>query len=301
MIELAKYLPAFLHTASALSFSQAAREMGITPAAVSKAVKNLEDSLQVRLFHRSTHSLALTEDGEHFFHKVAPIAQSLTNTFEGMQSLSESPQGTLRVTAPVELGHDFVLPLLPAFYAQYPNIRLELNFDDRPIDLVREGFDVGIGNRAGDDSLLIAKKLFDIKIILVASPSFIDQHNIAEQVSELGDMPCIGYQQAARKTVAPWQLQDEHGQTHYFEPNTVMTVNSVQALCELAALGVGIAPVATWAAQKYLDRGELVQVLPQVTTMLAPARIYYTSREHQPAKVRAFVEFISSQLTAHHP
>lgn len=298
MIELAKYLPAFLHTAAALSFSQAARNMGVTPAAVSKAVRNLESALSVRLFHRSTHSLALTDDGERFYAQVAPIAQSLTDSFTSMHSLSQAPQGTLRVTAPVELGHDFVLPLIPSFHNSYPSIRLQLNLDDRPIDLVKEGFDVGIGNRAGKDSLLIAKKLFDIKIILVASPGFIANHNIPNNISSLGDLPCIGYQPGSRKNIAPWQLQDSSGQTHYFEPNTVITVNTVQALCELAALGVGIAPVATWAADKHIKAGRLIQVIPQVTTMLAPARIYYTSRENQPAKVRAFIDFITQHLKA---
>ncbi|WP_158583917.1 LysR family transcriptional regulator [Salinibius halmophilus] len=292
-----KYLPSFLHTAEALSFSQAARTMGVTPAAVSKAVKALEGQLNCRLFHRSTHSLALTEEGERFYQEIKPIAQAMANTFESIQAMNSTARGTLRVTAPVELGHNYLLPLLPSFNLAYPDIKLELNFDDRPIDLVKEGYDIGIGNRAGDDSLLIARKLFDINIILVASPSFVKQYGPFNEPEALGDVPCIGYQRDSRCDPAPWRVNVPDGETKFVKPdNTVVIVNTVQALCELASLGVGIAPVATWSAQRYIDRGDLIQVLPQVFTSLAPARIYYTSREHQPAKVRAFVDFITEQL-----
>lgn len=292
-----RYLPSFLHTAEALSFSQAARTMGVTPAAVSKAVKALESQLNCRLFHRSTHSLALTEEGERFYQQIKPIDQALTNTFESMQAMHSTPQGTLRVTAPVELGHNYLLPLLPDFNQAFPQIKVDLNFDDRPIDLVKEGYDIGIGNRAGDDSLLIARKLFDINIILVASPAFISQFGPFTDPEMIGNVPCIGYRRDRRADTASWRVNMDDGQTKFVTPsNTVITVNTVQALCELASLGLGIAPVATWSAKPYIERGKLVQVLPQVYTSLAPARVYYTSREHQPAKVRAFVDFVTQQL-----
>lgn len=292
-LTLARYLPAFIHTAQTLSFSSAARELGVTPAAVSKAVRNLETQLHARLFHRTTHALTLTDDGERLFSQVGPVAETLENTFASIQNVGHLPQGKLKVTAPNEFGHIFILPLVQPFLQAYPDIELELHLDDRVVDMVQEGYDVGIGNRISEDSSLIARRLTDIEVILVASPSYIARYGMPDEVKAFGERPYVAYKRSSSHQPAAWRYIDEAGETQLFSPsNRVAAVNTLEGLRRLALDGVGVAPISTWTAREELASGRLQQVLPQATTQLAPARIYYASKENLPAKVRVFIDFV---------
>ncbi|MCE2573348.1 LysR family transcriptional regulator [Motilimonas eburnea] len=292
-LDLAKYLPAFLKAASTLSFSKAARELDVTPAAISKAVKNLEEKLGVRLFHRTTHALSLTEDGESFYRAACPTAFQLYQLFESTRNLKTAPQGKLKVSVPEGYGKKYILPLVQPFLQLYPEIELDLHLDDRAVDLVSEGYDVAIGNRIGNDVNIVARKLTDMQITCVASPEFLAQYGQPKSVADLAQLPCIRYRSATSQRLFPWRFINQQGDTEFFEPRkTAVIVNNVEALCELASHGVGITLVATWQAEAYIKQGRLVALLPECTVKLPPAQIYYASRANQPAKVRVFIDYI---------
>ncbi len=296
-LELTKYLPAFLKTASALSFSQAARELEVTPAAVSKSVKALESHLGVRLFHRTTHALSLTEDGEAFYRSACPAAHQLNLLFENTRNLKTTAKGRLKVTVPEGFGKHYILPLVGKFIEQYPEIELDLHLDDRAVDLVEEGFDVAMGNRIADDVNIVARKLSNVRVSCVASPSLLEKYGTPTSAEEIGDTPCVLFRSATTSKVLKWHFVNSDGELQVFEPtNPVVTVNNVESLSELAAHGVGISLVATWQANEYIKAGKLVSILPEFNVELPPLRIYYASRDNLPAKVRAFIDFIVEHL-----
>ncbi|KOO08817.1 LysR family transcriptional regulator [Vibrio hepatarius] len=296
-LELTKYLPAFLKTASALSFSQAARELELTPAAVSKSVKALESHLGVRLFHRTTHALSLTEDGEAFYRSACPAAHQLNLLFENTRNLKTTAKGRLKVTVPEGFGKHYILPLVGKFIEQYPEIELDLHLGDRAVDLVEEGFDVAMGNRIADDVNIVARKLTNVKISCVASPSLLEKYGTPTSAEEIGDIPCVLFRSATTSKIMKWHFVNADGELQLYEPaNPVVTVNNVESLCELAAHGVGISLVATWQANEYIKAGKLVSILPEFNVELPPLRIYYASRDNLPAKVRAFIDFIVEHL-----
>ncbi len=292
-LELAKYLPAFLQTAKTLSFSQAARNLEVTPAAVSKSVKVLETKLGIRLFHRTTHALTLTEDGESFYRSAGPAACQLNQLFENTQNLKTTPRGKLKVSVPDGFGKRFILPLMKSFLARYPNIELDLHLDDRRVDLVQEGYDIAIGNRVTDDANIVSRNLTPLNLICVASPTFVERYGLPNSVKDLGNRPCIRYRPASTQKLMPWRYKNAQGEIESFEPeNSVINVNNIEALCELASYDVGATIVATWHADSYMADGRLVEILPECAIELQPIRIYYASRENQPAKVRAFIDFL---------
>lgn len=296
-LELTKYLPAFLKTASALSFSQAARELEVTPAAVSKSVKALESHLGVRLFHRTTHALSLTEDGEAFYRSACPAAHQLNLLFENTRNLNTVAKGRLKVTVPNGFGKRYILPLMAKFLQQYPEIEVDLHLDDRAVDLVEEGFDVAMGNRVSEDANIVARKLSNVRVSCVASPALLEKYGTPASAEEIGDIPCVLFRSATTHKVVQWHLVNSEGELQVFEPaNPVITVNNVESLCELASYGVGLSLVATWQAKDYIQAGKLVEILPEFNFDLPPLRIYYASRENLPAKVRVFIDFIVEHL-----
>lgn len=296
-LELTKYLPAFLKTASTLSFSQAARELEVTPAAVSKSVKALESHLGVRLFHRTTHALSLTEDGEAFYRSACPAAHQLNLLFENTRNLHSEAKGRLKVTVPEGFGKRYLLPLVAKFLDQYPEIELDLHLDDRAVDLVNEGFDVAMGNRIADDANIVARKLSNVSVTCVASPELLNKYGTPTSAEEIGDIPCVLFRSATTHKVLKWNYINADGELQVFQPdNPVVTVNNVESLCELAKYGVGISLIAKWQAKEYIESGQLVPILPEFNFDLPPLRIYYASRDNLPAKVRVFIDFIVEQL-----
>ncbi|MCG7496494.1 LysR family transcriptional regulator [Vibrio sp. Of7-15] len=296
-IELTKYLPAFIHAAQALNFSAAARNLSVTPAAVSKNIKSLEKELGVRLFHRTTHSLTLTDDGERFFHKVNPIVQQLENVITCSQSLADQPKGKLRVSLPYGFGRLYIIPLVKGFRKLYPDVELDLSFEDRVVDLVEEGIDVAVGNRIDPDSSIVARQLCPLRLIAIASPEFIDKYGQPATPSELSQFECINYRSPTSRRLFPWRFTDTNGENITFETaNTVVSVSSVELLCELAVQGAGISMAGTWLAKKYFDEGTLVPVLEKYSAEGPPIMIYYASRQNLPSKVRVFIDYVIENI-----
>jgi DNA-binding transcriptional LysR family regulator len=292
LTELSSYLDAFVATADEGSFSAAARRMGLTPAAVSKSVGQLEARVGVRLFQRSTRNLALTSDGERLYAQVrlpwSEIGDALTDLRQG----AGKPAGMLKVALAYTVGREYFVPMMEEFVRRYPDVVPDLHFDNRQVDLIAEGFDVAIGGGIELTDALIARELARLRIVLVASPAYLQAQPAPNHPQELARHRGLLRRLLSTGRLAPWKLKNESGEEVVANVRPVMVLDDPEAMARAAATGMGIAMLPMPHALPLLESGELVRVLPDWYADALPLSIYYTSRKLVPAKVRVFVDFI---------
>lgn len=296
--ELSSYLDAFIAAADKGSFSAAARHLGLTPAAVSKSVGQLEARLGVRLFQRSTRSLALTTDGERLYGQVrlpwGEIGDALTDLRQG----AGKPAGTLKVSLAHTLGREYFVPMMAGFVRRYPDVTPDLHFANRKVDLIAEGYDVAIGGGIELTDTLIARQLASLRIVLAASPAYLKANPAPAHPLELARHRGLLRRQLSTGRVAPWTLKNDAGQEMVASVRPVMVLDDPEAIARAAASGMGVAMLPLAHALPLLDRGELVRVLPDWYGEAPTLSIYYTSRRLVPPKVRVFVDYIVEEFRA---
>ena len=296
-VELLRYLPTFRLVAEELSFSAAARRLGVTPAAVSKAIRNLEGGLGVRLFHRSTHALTVTDEGRQLHRATATSLDALGAALARAKNRPETPRGVLRVAAPFGVGRHRLVPLIREFRCEYPEVEFDLRFDDVVVDLVKQGIDVAISSRHDPSPSLIAKKLYDTHAIVVASPAYLEAHPWPEHPMALEAHPCIRYRAPDGGRFYPWRFTDPETQkTITLDPPAAIAATSLEIVAELAADGQGVALVGRTSQASYIESGALVQVLPRWEYVTAPMMLYYPSREDLPSRTRIFIDWLTERL-----
>ena len=296
--ELSSYLDAFVAAADEGGFSAAARRLGLTPAAVSKSVARLESQLGVRLFQRSTRSLSLTTDGERLYGQVrlpwSEIGDALTDLRQG----AGKPAGTLKVSLAYAVGRSYFLPLLDEFVRRYPDVVPDLHFDNRQVDLIAEGYDVGIGGGIELTEGLVARELAQVRVVLAAAPSYLKQHAAPKSPSDLGRHRGLLRRSLGSGRLKAWTLKNKRGQEVVASVRPVAVLDDPEAIARAAACGMGIGLLPLPHALPLLDSGELVRVLPDWYAETQPLAIYYSSRKLAPAKVRVFVDYIVEQFRA---
>jgi DNA-binding transcriptional LysR family regulator len=296
--ELSLYLDAFIAAADEGSFSAAARKLGLTPAAVSKSVARLESRLGVRLFQRSTRSLALTTDGHRLYAQVRLPWNEIGDALSALHQGAGKPAGTLKVSMAHTVGRNYLLPLLDEFIGQYPDVVLDLHFDNRQVDLIGAGFDVGIGGGIELTEGLIARELSRVHIVLAASPAYLERHAAPQTPADLGRHRGLLRRSLATGRLQPWTLKNRAGHELVATIRPVAVLDDPEAMTSAAARGLGIALLPLPHALPYLDSGELIRLLPDWYAETRPLTIYYSSRKLVPAKVRVFVEHIVEQFRA---
>ncbi len=290
-------LSAFLLVAEQGSFSAAARQLGISAAAVSKGILQLERQLGVRLFHRTTRSLSLTEDGRELQLSCQPASEQIGEALARLRERTSTPAGLLRISVPDSFGRRFVVPLVPEFLRRYPQIELDLRFEDRVVDLVGEGFDVGIGNRVNQDSRLVARPLYLMQLATVATPGYLARAGVPTTLADLGQHNCLGFRSLGTGRKLPWRFVCE-GVEHHVEPQGNVSVSSIDALRELLLLDLGIGTLGCWHIEAQLASGQLLPILPDYWPEPRTVWLYYAARQHLPAKVRVFIDFLSAHFSA---
>ncbi len=273
------------------NFSAAARQLGVSSAAISKAIAQLEKTLSLRLFHRSTHSLTLTEDGDQLYRRTGHLVEQLEDQIRLSIDKQQAPHGRLKVNLPDSFGRMVVLPLLPSFVEKYPDIQLDLTFDDRIGDLVKEGADVGIGVMLNQDSRLIARNFYKLQPVLVASNEYIDKYGVPETPDDLAEHNCIAYRSSTtgRKKTWNFRINDELIQ---YEPHGNLIVNNLSAAMKAVEMGMGIAAVGIGHAMSCIEQGCFRRVLRDYEADPIPIMIYYSSRNYLPAKTRLFIDHL---------
>src|SRR5258708_897783 len=277
-------LESFIRSAECGSFSAAARRLGVTPAAVSRNVAMLERNLGVRLFQRSSRSLALTEDGERFLASVA----------DGVESIQSAIAGVLKVSVALTFGLDHVLPLLPAFMERYPDVQLDWSFENRQVDLIGEGFDAAIGGGMELASGVVARRLAPLHVIAVASPEYLQRRQPPRQPHELAMLDGLSMRSAHIGRVRVWRMRNREGVETTLEHKARIVANDPEAICRAALMGLGVAMIAVPYVERHLESGALQRLLPDWHADLGAISLYFTSQKLLPAKTRAFVDHVTA-------
>lgn len=287
-----QHLVSFVQTAEHGSFSAAARVLGLTPAGVSKNVARLEADLGVRLFHRSTRRLALTEGGERFLQQVGAPLSSLQGALAGVGKSDQAPAGTLKVSMGQAFGRHFLVPLLGDFLARYPAVLPDWHFDNRQVDLVGEGFDAAIGGGFDLVPGVVARELSPVHLVAVASPAYMAGRQAPRMPDELATFDGIMRRSSPTGRVRPWTLRSRRGAEQPVPCRPRLIFSDPEAIAEAARLGLGVALLPMPFAFALVDAGELVRLLPGWYSDAGPLSLYYPSRRLVPAKTRVFVDFV---------
>ena len=285
-------IESFVRSAELGSFSAAARRMSLTPGGVSKNVAKLEASLGVRLFHRSTRSLSLTEAGERFLAEVSSGLESIQAAVSQASGASEQPAGTLKVAMAMAFGRRYILPMLSEFLDLYPSIKPDWRFDNRQVDLVGEGFDIAIGGGIDLAPGVVVRELAKVHLVLAASPKYLQRKFVPQVPSDLYQLDALlRFSQSTHRTT-PWHLKTLAGDQATIELPPRITLNDPEALCEAAVAGLGVAQVPVPHVLHHFESGELVRVLPDWYTEKGTLSLYFSAKKHMPAKTRVFIDFI---------
>lgn len=294
-METLSSIECFVRSAEAGSFSEAARRLGLTAAAVGKNVAKLERSMGVRLFQRSTRSLTLTESGQRFLEEIGGSLASIQNAVANLADASGQPAGTLKVSVGNAFGREYIVPLLGGFLAQYPAIVMDMHFDNRAVDLIAEGFDVAIGGGFELPQGLVARELAPAEVVLVAAPEYLQSKPSIKTPAQLKDCEGIFIRSPQTGRIRPFALINSKDRTKEQMPIDMklrLAMSDPAASLQAAQMGLGIAVVAMPHALPHLKRGTLVRVLPDWYVDNGKLSLYFSAQKLLPAKTRAFVDYL---------
>lgn len=286
-------LQSFIRSAELGGFSAAARHLGLTPAAVSRNVAALETTLGARLFQRSTRSLTLTEAGERLLLSVRDSLENLQTAMAEASSDSHQPSGVLKISMGPTFGIGYILPMLPEFLARHPLIRPEWMFENRAVDLVAEGYDAAIGGGFDLTPGTVSRTLAPAHLIAVASPGYLRGREAAIDPSGLVALDGIVMRSSRTGRITQRQMRNAEGLELPIALKQTLVVNDPAAMRAAALLGLGVAMIAKPDALPYLERGDLVRLLPRWWVDAGPISIYYANRTLLPSKTRVFVDFVA--------
>ncbi len=283
----------FTRAAETLSFAEAGRQLGLSPSAIGKAIARLETRLAVRLFHRSTRSVRLTSEGELFLSRCQRILGEIDQAEAELALSRASPSGRLRVSIP--LVGMLLMPVLSAFMQRYPEVQIDIDFSDRIVDVIEEGFDVVL--RTGDalDSQLTMRTLGHYTHVIVASPAYLKQHGMPARPEDLAAHACLQHRFPRTGRLRRWALMRDGAPVEVVLPSTAVA-SAVEPLIAMAERGLGLTNAPDFAVRKQLADGSLVTVLDAFLHDQIPFCALWPSGRMMPPKVRAFVDFLSEHL-----
>ncbi|WP_194722512.1 LysR substrate-binding domain-containing protein [Noviherbaspirillum malthae] len=278
------------------SLSAAARELDITPPAVTKRLAQMEQRLGVRLVNRTTRTLSLTSEGELYLEHAGRILAAMKEMEEQLRAGRDAPQGLLRVNATLGFGRTTIAPLVSKFARRYPDVEVQLQLTDRPINLVEEAFDLGIRFGELPDTRLSARRIMSNKRFLCAAPAYLKKHSEPASPEDLGSHNCIVHRQND-DAHGIWRLQKGR-RTDTVKVGGTLSSNDGDVVLNWALEGHGILVRSEWDVAKYLQSGRLRIVLPDYNLEPADLFVFYPSRRNMPAKVRAFIDFLAEEFEA---
>jgi DNA-binding transcriptional LysR family regulator len=283
----------FVQAAETRSFSEAGRILGVSSSTVGKSICRLEERLGVRLFHRSTRSITLTAEGALFLERCRRILCEIEAAELELSETQQAPRGRLRVSLP-QAGM-LIMPALTAFMQRYPAIALEVDFSDRLVDVIEEGFDVVLRTGEPADSRLMSRPAGTYRLQLVAAPDYLARHGTPEIPADLTRHACLQHRFPATGKLEPWPLKQADGEPEWTLPAS-MVCNASIALLDVAVAGLGIACLPDFMARPALERGELVPVLEAHVEHQGNFRLLWPSSKHMAPKLRAFIDFMGTEL-----
>ena len=290
---------AFFSTlSSAGSLSAAARELGLTPAAVSKRLTQMEQRAGVPLVNRTTRRMMLTPEGELYLERARRILDEIDELAQLLGSAKKNPKGLLRVNATLGFGRSHVGPAISRFVGRYPQVAVQLQLSVTPPPLTEDAFDVCIRFGEPPDTRVVARRLAANRRLLVAAPAYIARHGMPANARELCRHNCIGIRQGD-EAYGVWRLTSGRGASRKTETVRIhgnLTTNDGEIAVKWALEGHGILMRAEWDISDYLEDGQLVAVLPEYETPNADIYAVYSPRHQMSTRIRAFVDFIAAEL-----
>lgn len=284
-----KGMSIFVEVAKQQGFAPAARSLNLSTSAVSQYVIDLEDWLGVQLFQRTTRKLSLTDSGRAYLDRCRHVVTEVNNIKYAASERQVEPQGLLRITAPVFIAQSFLQNILPGYLNQYPKVDLELVAVDRFVDLIEEEFDLAIRAGVLENSTLVARKLMDVRLVVVASPAYLEQYGMPKKIVDLKNHNCLidtvaGYSNrwpvAEKKNAKPIVVQGN------------VRVNSGDIVRSLALSGIGIAFLPEFFVNKDIHEGRLVSLFDSHVQFSGGLFTVYPQKRHLSANVRSFVDYL---------
>lgn len=291
-METLNSIECFVRSAEAGSFSEAARRLGLTAAAVGKNVAKLEANLGVRLFQRSTRSLTLTEAGERFLAEVGTGLLTIQNAVSNLASADGQPAGILKISMGSGFGRTYIVPLLKEFLQRYPAISPDWHFDNRRVDMVAEGFDAAIGGGFELPPGVVARSLGPAHGVLVAAPDYFDNRSMPRSPADLDQHDGILIRSPQTGRVRPWPLRNRANEQMPISLRPRMMMSDPDAAAEAAQEGLGIALISMPSALPYLEGKKLMRVLPDWYVDIGTISLYFAAQKLLPAKTRVFIDFV---------
>ena len=282
------HLNLFVRIATTHNISLAGKELGLSAAVSSAQMNKLEETLGVKLIHRTTRKVSLTEEGQAFLPHAEEVLANVEMARASVGIGSVTPQGKLRITAPASFGRMHIIPALAGFIEQYPDLTIDLRLSDSIIDMVGGGFDIAIRDAALNDSTLIARKVARDKRLICASPKYLAKHGTPKTPQDLKNHTCVNLH-----GLTTWSFITPEG-TQNIKTNNVLQADNGEAVRDACVQGLGITLMSIWCAYKKLQSGELVQILQDypLASDTAIWSVYPSSRLLAP-KVRAFIDYFS--------
>jgi DNA-binding transcriptional LysR family regulator len=289
----------FCQAAELGSFTAAANQSGVTPAAVSRSIARLEERLGVRLFVRSTRHIRLTDGGRRYYEQCREALEQLLDAEREVTGGQTAPAGPLRISVPTPYGHYRLLPLLPRFRQLYPEVTVEVHVSNRNIDFAGESFDMSIRGRDPADSTLIARKLEDAELVLVAAPSYLQRAGRPQSLDDLQHHDCIQFDLPSTGRKIPWPFKVDGKQVDVVTTGGYTCAEDVLGIVTLARAGGGLVQTYRFIVERDLADGSLVELLPQHGGTSRPFILLYPHARHLSLRVRTFVDFLTEKLSPH--
>ncbi len=273
------------------SFSEAARRLGIGKSAVSMQINRLEQELGIKLLNRTSRHLSLTEAGKHYYQSCARIAEEVSSANEQIKNLRHEVSGLLRITCPVGFGNKIIVPAIREFLNQYSDIEIELDLDDRNVDLAEQGFDLAIRIAELPDSSLIARHLVDAPLVLCATPQYLEVNGIPTSIEDLNNHQWVLFSHM------PSKLQYEHnGQKYIINTKGRVKVNNEAARLNLVLANFGLSLMPIYDAWSGIKEGKLTRLFKEYDLPGVPITALYLDRKFLPKKITIFIDFIKNFL-----
>lgn len=291
----------FCLAAERSSFTAAAVAAGVTPAAVSRSVSRLETRLRTRLFMRTTRQIRLTEAGRVYYEQCRQALAQLAEAEQAAGGEQLQPVGVLRMSLPTTYGHYRVLPLLPQFRVRYPGVQIEAHVGNRNINFAEEGYDLAIRARTPEDSGLVARKLEDAAMVVVAAPAYLKRAGTPQTPDELRGHDCIQFELPSSGRCVPWLFRQDGKDIERVTTGGYSCTEDVLAGVTLARAGAGLFQTYRFIVEEDLRRGRLAEVLPTYAGRSRPFSLLYPKARHTPLRVRAFIAYLLEALQSGTP
>jgi DNA-binding transcriptional LysR family regulator len=286
----------FVEAAEAGGFSAAAARLNLSRSAVGKAIARLEARLGARLFHRTTRSQSLTEDGQAFYERCLKALEEIRMGEAALDSGRREAIGRLRVSMPVLFGRHCVAPALIALARRHPQLALELNFTDRVVDLRADGFDLAVRSGApGDGAGLMVRRIATQRMTVCAAPSYLQAHGEPKTLEDIASHDAIVYGRSLNEA-RPWLFPMERAPPRQIAPKSRLRFDDLDAIADATAAGMGLAWLPCWLIRDRVDSGELVRLFDDRPRLAFDTFALWPSAPHLPLRVRLAIDTLADAL-----